>query len=137
MGHPKTHNANITEASSLNKALTKTMVMNMLAVTNIPVAKDAKMSFMPVENSRFNRWRLPRNLLQQQTKKMSLGWKFAAHAASLDVENSAIRFAVTDRFALRGFGFPPFPTLAAENNARVFDHVVNCRRPWLHLGKGQ
>jgi hypothetical protein len=46
MGHPKTHNANITEASSLNKALTKTIVMNMLAVTNIPVAKDAKRSFM-------------------------------------------------------------------------------------------
>jgi hypothetical protein len=41
------------------------------------------------------------------------------------------------RLALRGFGFPPFPTLAAENNARVFDRVVNCRRPWLHLGKGQ
>jgi len=46
MGHPKTHKANITEASSLNKALTKTIVMNMPAVTNIPVAKEATMSFM-------------------------------------------------------------------------------------------
>ena len=37
---------NITEASSLNKALTKTTVMNVLVVTNIPVAMDAKKSFM-------------------------------------------------------------------------------------------
>jgi hypothetical protein len=47
-------------------------------------------------------------------------------------------FAVTKlRSAPREFGFPPFPTLAAENNDPICDRVVNCRRPWLHLGKGQ
>jgi hypothetical protein len=46
IGHPKTHNENVTEASSLNKALTNSTVMNMAAVTSTPVATDAKRSFM-------------------------------------------------------------------------------------------
>ena len=45
-GHAKTHNAIIPEASSLNKALTKTTIMNKPAVTTMPVAKDARRSFM-------------------------------------------------------------------------------------------
>jgi hypothetical protein len=51
-------------------------------------------------------------------EKMSLGWKFAAHAASLDVEIQRSNSLWPIRFALRGFGFPPFPTLAAETTIR-------------------
>jgi hypothetical protein len=46
IGQQKNHNANITEASSLNKALQKSTVMNMPMVTSMPVAKDANRSFM-------------------------------------------------------------------------------------------
>jgi len=60
-------------------------------------------------------------------KIISDRWKFVTHAASLEVEFDLHRVV----------GFPFVQHLAAENSARISNRVVNCRRPWLHLGKGQ
>lgn len=45
-GHTKSHVTNIVEALSLNKALTKSRVIKRPTTTTIPVAIDAKISFM-------------------------------------------------------------------------------------------
>jgi hypothetical protein len=46
IGHPKNHMINVIEASSLNNALTNSTDIKMPTVTSMPVAKDARRSFI-------------------------------------------------------------------------------------------